>query len=95
MGTEGGDGTFASNCLLARRLLQRGVRFVQLYHRAWDHHGNIKRSMEISAKEVDQASGALIRDLKQLGLYDDTLVILGRRIRANANGPGHWTRPPH
>ena len=92
-GTEGGDGTFASNCLLARRLLQRGVRFVQLYHRAWDHHGNIKRSMEISAKEVDQASGALIRDLKQLGLYDDTLVIwggeFGRTPMAQGTGRDH------
>ena len=55
-GTQGADGTFASNCLLARKLLERGVRFVQLYHRAWDHHGSIKKSMEITAKEVDQAT---------------------------------------
>ena len=52
-GTKGGDGSFAANCLLARRLAERGVRFVQLYHRAWDHHGGIKRAMDITAKEVD------------------------------------------
>jgi hypothetical protein len=92
-GTEGGDGTFASNCLLARRLLERGVRFVQLYHRAWDHHGGIKRSMEITAKEVDQATGALIRDLKQRGLYDDTLIVwggeFGRTPMAQGTGRDH------
>ena len=92
-GTEGGDGTFSSNCLLARRLLERGVRFVQLYHRAWDHHGNIKRSMEITAKEVDQATAALINDLKQSGLYDDTLIVLGgefgRTPMAQGTGRDH------
>ena len=67
-GTQGGDGTYASNCLLARRLLERGVRFVQLYHRAWDHHGGIKKSMEITAREVDQATGALVKDLKRRGM---------------------------
>ncbi len=92
-GTKGGDGTFASNCLLARRLLERGVRFVQLYHRAWDHHGGIKRSMEITAKEVDQATGALIEDLKQRGLFDDTLIIwggeFGRTPMAQGSGRDH------
>ncbi|QDV17472.1 hypothetical protein Pan153_21250 [Gimesia panareensis] len=92
-GTEGGDGTYASNCLLARRLLERGVRFVQLYHRAWDHHGGIKRSIEITAKEVDQATAALIRDLKQRGLYDDTLIVFGgefgRTPMAQGSGRDH------
>lgn len=92
-GTQGGDGTFASNCLLARRLLERGVRFVQLYHRAWDHHGAIKRSMEITAKEVDQASAALIKDLKQRGLFEDTLIIwggeFGRTPMAQGSGRDH------
>lgn len=92
-GTEGGDGTFASNCLLAKRLLQRGVRFVQVYHRAWDHHGNIKRSMEVTAKEVDQATAALIKDLKQSGLYDDTLIVwggeFGRTPMAQGSGRDH------
>src|SRR5690606_36328524 len=63
-GTQGGDGSFAANCLLARRLAERGVRFVQLYHRAWDHHGGVKRSMEGTAGEVDRGSAALIKDLK-------------------------------
>ncbi|TVP96372.1 MAG: DUF1501 domain-containing protein [Planctomycetaceae bacterium] len=92
-GTQGGDGTFASNCLLARRLLEQGVRFVQVYHRAWDHHGAIKRSMEITAKEVDQATAALIRDLKERGLYDDTLIIwggeFGRTPMAQGSGRDH------
>jgi uncharacterized protein DUF1501 len=92
-GTEGGDGSFAANCLLARRLAERGVRFVHLYHRAWDHHGGIKRSMEITAKEVDQATGALIRDLRQRGMLDDTLVVwggeFGRTPMAQGNGRDH------
>ena len=92
-GSKGGDGTFASNCLLARTLLERGVRFVQLYHRAWDHHGGIKRSMEITAKEVDQATAALINDLKQSGLYDDTLIVwggeFGRTPMAQGSGRDH------
>jgi len=92
-GTQGGDGTFASNCLLARRLLEQGVRFVQLYHRAWDHHGGIKRSMEITAREVDQATAAFIRDLKQRGLYDDTLIVwggeFGRTPMAQGSGRDH------
>ncbi|WP_299470273.1 DUF1501 domain-containing protein [uncultured Gimesia sp.] len=92
-GTAGGDGTYASNCLLARRLLEQGVRFVQLYHRAWDHHGNIKGSIEITAKEVDQATAALITDLKQRGLYDDTLLVFGgefgRTPMAQGTGRDH------
>lgn len=92
-GTQGGDGTYASNCLLARRLLERGVRFVQLYHRAWDHHGAIKRSMEITAKEVDQATAAFIQDLKDRGLYEDTLIIFGgefgRTPMAQGSGRDH------
>lgn len=92
-GTEGGDGTFASNCLLARRLSERGVRFVQVYHRGWDHHGSIKSSMEITAREVDQASAALLRDLRQRGLLDETLVIwggeFGRTPMAQGSGRDH------
>ena len=92
-GTRGGDGTYASNCLLARRLLEKGVRFVQVYHRAWDHHGAIKRSIEVTAQEVDQATAALIKDLKQRGLYDDTLIIFGgefgRTPMAQGSGRDH------
>lgn len=92
-GTKGADGTFAGNCLLARRLVEQGVRFVQVYHRAWDHHGGIKRSMDITAKEVDQASAALIKDLKQRGLLEDTLVLwggeFGRTPMAQGSGRDH------
>lgn len=70
-------GTFASNCLMARRLAERDVRFIQLYHRGWDHHGNLPRNIRTQTKLVDQASAALIQDLKQRGLLDDTLVIWG------------------
>jgi len=70
-------GTFAANCLLARKLSENGVRFVQLYHQGWDQHGNLPNEMKGQAKDVDQASAALITDLKQRGLLDETLVIWG------------------
>ncbi|MDR3677255.1 MAG: DUF1501 domain-containing protein [Acidobacteriota bacterium] len=70
-------GTFAANCLLARRLSERGVRFVQLYHRGWDQHTDLPRDLALQCKGVDQASAALIIDLKQRGMLDDTLVIWG------------------
>ena len=70
-------GSFARNCLLARRLAERGVRFIQLYHRDWDHHGGLHDQLPAMAQDVDQPSAALIRDLKQRGLLDDTLVIWG------------------
>jgi hypothetical protein len=76
-GTTGDDGSFAANCLLARRLAERGVRFIQLYHRDWDMHGALKRDMPINAKEVDQASAALVKDLKQRGMLHDTLLVWG------------------
>ncbi len=83
-----GEGTFAANCLMARRLAERGVRFIQLYHRAWDHHGNIETAMPIAAREVDQASAALIQDLKQRGMLDDTLVIWGGEFGRTPMGQG-------
>jgi len=70
-------GTYAANCLLARRLVERGVRFIQLYHRDWDHHGGLPDRMVQQCKETDQASAALVMDLKQRGLLDETLVIWG------------------
>ena len=95
-GTEGADGSFASNCLLARRLAERGVRFIHLYHRSWDHHGDIKKNMRISANEVDRASAALILDLKQRGMLEDTLVIwggeFGRTPMAQGSGRDHHIR---
>ena len=88
-GTKGGDGSYAANCLLARRLAERGVRFIQVYHRAWDHHGDIKRSMEITAEEVDRATAALIRDLKQRGMLDDTLILWGGEFGRTPMGQGN------
>jgi hypothetical protein len=70
-------GTFAGNCLLARRLAERGVRFIQLFHRDWDHHGNLPKDLPKRCKEVDQASAALVQDLKERGMLDETLVIWG------------------
>jgi hypothetical protein len=83
-----GDGTFASNCLLARRLAERGVRFIQLYHRAWDHHGNIENDFPGAAKDVDQASAALVNDLEQRGLLDDTLILWGGEFGRTPMGQG-------
>jgi uncharacterized protein (DUF1501 family) len=74
-GTKGGDGSFAANCLLARRLAQRGVRFIQLYHRDWDHHGGVKDGIRLKIEEVDRPFAALIQDLKRLGMFDDTLIV--------------------
>ncbi|WP_339922966.1 DUF1501 domain-containing protein [uncultured Cyclobacterium sp.] len=71
------SGTYAANCLLARKLSENGVRFIQLYHQGWDQHGNLPNEMAMQAKDTDQASAALITDLKQRGLLDETLVIWG------------------
>jgi uncharacterized protein (DUF1501 family) len=83
-GTEPGKVSFANNCMLARRLVERGVRFVQLYHHGWDHHGEGPKGsitgsdgLARRAREVDQASAALIKDLKQRGLLSSTLVVWG------------------
>jgi hypothetical protein len=76
-GAHPGDGSFASNCLLARRLAEKGVRFIQLYHRDWDHHAGLKANVALKAEEVDRATAALITDLKQRGMLDDTLVVWG------------------
>src|SRR5690349_3475243 len=76
-GAQPGDGSFASNCLLARRLAERGVRFIQLYHRDWDHHSALKPGVALKAEEVDKPTAALINDLKQRGMLDDTIIIWG------------------
>ncbi|WP_372897516.1 DUF1501 domain-containing protein, partial [Stieleria sp.] len=76
-GCTPGDGSFASNCLLARRLAERGVRFIQLYHRGWDHHGGVKAGVAKTAELVDQGTAALVRDLKQRGMLDETLIVWG------------------
>jgi hypothetical protein len=76
-GAEPGKPSFAMNCLLARRLLERGVRFVQLFHEGWDHHSEVHKGVIDQTGKTDQASAALIKDLKQRGLLDDTLVLWG------------------
>jgi hypothetical protein len=76
-GAKPGDGSFASNCLLARRMAERGVRFIQLYHRDWDHHGDLVRYMNICCGLTDQPAWALLTDLKQRGMLDETLIIWG------------------
>jgi hypothetical protein len=92
-GTKGSDGSFAANCLLARRLAERGVRFIQLYHRDWDHHGRVKDDIAVVAKEVDQPMTALLKDLKRLDMLKDTLVVwggeFGRTPMAQGNGRDH------
>jgi len=92
-GTKGADGSFAANCLLARRLAERGVRFIQLYHRAWDHHGGIKKNIAGTAGEVDRPTAALIKDLKQRGMLDETLIVwggeFGRTPMAQGSGRDH------
>ena len=76
-GAVPGKPSFANDCLLARRMVERGVRFVQLYHEAWDQHENLTKDIKINCQDTDQASAALVQDLKQRGLLDDTLVIWG------------------
>ena len=92
-GTKGADGTFAANCLLARRLAERGVRFIQLYHRDWDHHGGVKDQIAGTAGEVDLPCKALITDLKNRDMLKDTLVVwngeFGRTPMAQGNGRDH------
>ncbi len=91
-GAQPGDGSFASNCLLARRLAERGVRFIQLYHRDWDHHDDISH-VRMKADEVDRPTAALIRDLKERGMWDETLIVwggeFGRTPMAQGKGRDH------
>ena len=88
-GCTPGDGSFASNCLLARRLAERGVRFIQLYHRDWDHHDGLRQYLPEKARETDRACAALIADLRQRGMLDETLVVwageFGRTPMAQTN----------
>ncbi len=84
-------GTHAANCLLARRLAERDVRFIQLYHRGWDHHSNLPNEIRRVAKETDQGSAALIQDLDQRGLLDDTLVIWGGEFGRTVYSQGSLT----
>jgi Protein of unknown function (DUF1501) len=84
-------GTFAANCLLARRLIERGVRFVQLFHQDWDHHGGLPGAIRNECKQTDQASAALVKDLKMRGLLDDTIVLWGGEFGRTAYSQGKLT----
>jgi hypothetical protein len=97
-GAQPGKGTFASNCLLARRLVERGVRMVQLYDADWDHHSDLAQQLPAKCKNVDQPMGALIADLRERGLLDETLVIWGAEfgrtpLRQGVSGDGAKTKP--
>ena len=85
-------GTYAANCLLARRLVEKDVKFIQLYHQGWDHHGNLPRQIQRLSKGVDQPSAALILDLKQRGLLEDTLVIWGGEFGRTNYSQGKLTK---
>jgi hypothetical protein len=85
-------GTFAANCLLARRMAERGVKFIQLYHQGWDQHGTLPKDIQVQCKETDQASAALITDLKQRGMLDDTLVIWGGEFGRTNYSQGKLTK---
>ncbi|MEM9920901.1 MAG: DUF1501 domain-containing protein [Bacteroidota bacterium] len=84
-------GTYAANCLLARRLAERGVKFIQLYHQGWDQHGNLPNAIKVQCKETDQASAALVMDLKQRGMLEDTLVIWGGEFGRTNYSQGQLT----
>jgi hypothetical protein len=97
-GAQPGKASFANNCLLARRLVERGVRMVQLFDSDWDHHGGLKTRLPAKARDVDRGMAALVRDLKQRGLLDETLIIWGSEfgrtpLRQGADGQGTKTDP--
>src|SRR5204862_801681 len=88
-------GSFAANCLLARRLAERNVRFIQLFHRGWDQHGNLPTDLRGQSKDVDQPSAALVQDLKERGLLEDTLVIWGGEFGRTVYSQGTLTKTNH
>ena len=94
-GCTPGDGSYASNCLMARRMAERGVRFIQLFHRGWDHHGNIKNDFATASRLTDQGTAALIADLKQRGMLDDTLIIYGGEFGRTPMSQGGNGRDHH
>lgn len=86
-------GSYAANCILARRLAEKGVRFIQLFHPDWDHHSRLRSWCTARCRDTDQASAALIRDLKQRGMLDETLVIWGGEFGRSPAGQGKWDSP--
>jgi hypothetical protein len=92
---DGVDGGYARNCLLARRMVERGVRFIQLMHRGWDQHSDLPQQIRGQCKDVDQPSAALVRDLKARGLLDETLVIFGGEFGRTVYSQGQLTKTNH
>ena len=84
-------GSYAANCILARRMAERGVRFIQLFHRGWDQHGNLPREIRKQCAETDQPAAALVQDLKQRGLLDDTLIVWGGEFGRTVYSQGTLT----
>ena len=87
--------TFARNCIVARRLAERGVRFIQLYHRAWDQHKNLPKELRGQCSDVDQACAGLIKDLKQRGMFEDTLIVWGGEFGRTIYSQGKLTKDNH
>ena len=87
--------TFARNCVIARRLAERGVRFIQLYHRAWDQHGNLPKDIRSQCNDVDQACAGLVKDLKQRGMFEDTLIVWGGEFGRTIYSQGKLTKDNH
>jgi len=85
------QGSYAYNCLLARRLAERGVRFVQLFHMGWDQHFDLPRAIKLQAEDIDQPTAALVKDLKQRGMLDDTLVVWGGEFGRTVYSQGDLT----
>lgn len=93
-------GTYAANCLLARRLAQKGVRFIQLYHQGWDQHGGLRDGIQVQTRDTDRPTAALIKDLKRLGMLDDTLIVWGGEFGRTSYSqgsldPGSFGRDHH
>jgi arylsulfatase A-like enzyme len=92
---DGVDGGFARNCLLARHLAERGVRFVQLMHRGWDQHSDLPKQIRGQCRDIDQPAAALVKDLKQRGLLDETLVVWGGEFGRTVYSQGQLTKDNH
>jgi len=88
-------GTFASNCLKARRMSEKGVRFVQLFHRGWDQHGSLPKQIRGQCKDIDQACAGLVKDLKQRGMFEDTLIVCGGEFGRTIYSQGKLTKDNH
>jgi len=88
-------GSFAHNCVLARRMAERGVRFIQLFHQGWDQHGALPRNLRMQCEDIDQASAALVKDLKIRGMLDETLVVCGGEFGRTIYSQGNLTKDDH